>query len=69
MSWFPSEVGLKQGVRTGSHHLKAVGLLDIFWLRDESMEDTATLPPEIIAEEILEDLRAALEQLERLRGL
>ena len=33
--------------------------LDIFWLRDESMEDTANLPPPgVIAEEILEDLRA-----------
>ena len=43
--------------------------LDIFWLRDESMEDTATLPPpDVIAEEILEDLRAALEQLEEILG-
>jgi type I restriction enzyme M protein len=43
--------------------------LDIFWLRDESMEDTATLPPpDVIAEEILEDLRAALEQLEEIAG-
>ncbi len=49
--------------------MKAVGLLDIIWLRDESMEDTATLPPpEVIAEEILEDLRAALEQLEEIAG-
>ena len=41
--------------------------LDIFWLRDESMEDTANLPPpEIIADEILEDLRAALEQMEEV---
>ena len=39
--------------------------LDIFRLRDESMEDTANLPPpDQIAEEIVEDLRAALEQLE-----
>ena len=43
--------------------------LDIFWLRDESMEDTATLPPpDVIAEGILEDLRAALEQLEEIAG-
>ena len=43
--------------------------LDIFWLRDESMEDTATLPPpNVIADEILEDLRAALEQLEEIAG-
>ena len=41
--------------------------LDIFWLRDESMEDTANLPPpDQIAEEIIEDLRAALEQLEEV---
>ncbi|MDE0071905.1 MAG: hypothetical protein OXI52_11385 [Caldilineaceae bacterium] len=41
--------------------------LDIFWLRDESMEDTASLPPpDEIAEEIVEDLRAALEQLEEI---
>ena len=43
--------------------------LDIFWLRDESMEDTANLPPpDEIAEEIVEDLRAALEQLEEIAG-
>ena len=43
--------------------------LDIFWLRDESMEDTASLPPpDEIAEEIVEDLRAALEQLEEIAG-
>lgn len=43
--------------------------LDIFWLRDESMEDTASLPaPDVIAEEIVEDLRAALEQLEEIAG-
>ena len=43
--------------------------LDIFWLRDESMEDSASLPPpDEIAEEILEDLRAALEQLEEIAG-
>ena len=39
--------------------------LDIFWLRDESMEDSANLPPpDQIADEIVEDLRAALEQLQ-----
>ena len=43
--------------------------LDIFWLHDKSMEDTATLPPpDVIAQEILEDLRAALEQLEEIAG-
>ena len=37
--------------------------LDIFWLRDESLEDTENLPaPDIIAVEIVEELEAALEQ-------
>ena len=43
--------------------------LDIFWLRDESLEDAANLPePDVIAAEIIEDLRAALEQLEAIQG-
>lgn len=37
--------------------------LDIFWLRDESLEDTGNLPaPGLIAAEIVEDLQAALDQ-------
>jgi type I restriction enzyme M protein len=39
--------------------------LDIFWLRDESLEDSANLPePYVLAEEIADDLRASLEQIE-----
>ena len=39
--------------------------LDIFWLKDESLEDSARLPePHILAEEIADDLRSALEQIE-----
>jgi type I restriction enzyme M protein len=37
--------------------------LDIFWLKDDSLEDSANLPaPEILAQEISENLQAALEQ-------
>ena len=37
--------------------------LDIFWLKDESLEDSANLPdPDVIAQEIVEDLQAALVQ-------
>jgi type I restriction enzyme M protein len=37
--------------------------LDIFWLRDESLEDSANLPaPDVIAAEIVEDLQAALDE-------
>ena len=41
--------------------------LDITWLKDESLEDTENLPdPDVIAAEIAEDLRAALEQFEEI---
>ncbi len=37
--------------------------LDIFWLRDESLEDVDSLPaPSVIAAEIVEDLEAALTE-------
>jgi len=37
--------------------------LDIFWLRDESLEDADSLPsPDILAAEIVEDLEAALTE-------
>ena len=37
--------------------------LDIFWIRDEALEETANLPePEVLAADIVEDLESALEQ-------
>jgi type I restriction enzyme M protein len=43
--------------------------LDLFWLRDESLEDSANLPePHVLAQEIADDLRAALEQIEDVLG-
>jgi type I restriction enzyme M protein len=39
--------------------------LDLFWLKDDSLEDSANLEdPDVIAAEIVEDLRAALEEFE-----
>jgi type I restriction enzyme M protein len=41
--------------------------LDIFWLKDESLEDAANLAdPDVIAKDIVEDLRAALEAFEEI---
>ncbi|MBN8592401.1 MAG: SAM-dependent DNA methyltransferase [Anaerolineae bacterium] len=41
--------------------------LDIFWLKDDSLEENAHLPPpQVIAAEILDDLRAALEQFDAI---
>ena len=43
--------------------------LDIFWLRDDSLADSDNLPaPEVIAQEIVEDLQAALEQFKLIAG-
>jgi type I restriction enzyme M protein len=43
--------------------------LDISWLKDDSLEDSANLPdPDVIAAEIAEDLRAALEQFEAIQA-
>ncbi|MER5418284.1 hypothetical protein [Streptosporangium roseum] len=37
--------------------------LDIFWLKDPSLEDADALqPPEVIAQEIVDDLEAALSE-------
>ena len=41
--------------------------LDLFWLRDESLEDSANLPdPDVLAVEIAEDLQAALDQFAQI---
>ncbi len=41
--------------------------LDLFWIRDESLTDTDSLPaPDVIAAEIADDLEAALEQFTRI---
>ncbi len=43
--------------------------LDIFWLKDESLADSDNLPPpEVIAQEIVDDLEAALEQFRLIAG-
>lgn len=43
--------------------------LDLFWLKDDSVVDAANLPePDVVAAEIAEDLRAALEQIEEILG-
>jgi type I restriction enzyme M protein len=41
--------------------------LDIFWLKDESLEDSENLPdPEVLAAEIVENLESALEQFKSI---
>ena len=41
--------------------------LDIFWIKDKSLEDTENLPePDDLAREIAEDLRTVMEQFEAI---
>ena len=41
--------------------------LDIFWLKDEALADSDNLPaPEVIAQEIVDDLEAALSQFREI---
>jgi type I restriction enzyme M protein len=43
--------------------------LDIFWLRDESLESSENLPPpDVLGKSIIEDLAAALEQFKAVVG-
>ena len=43
--------------------------LDIVWLRDDSLADSDNLPPpDVIAQEIVDDLEAALEQFRLIAG-
>lgn len=43
--------------------------LDIFWIKDESLEDVDNLPdPDVIASELVEELQDALEQLQEIAG-
>src|SRR4030095_14707171 len=54
----------EQSGKYGKGLLDIYPKFDIFWLKDESLEDSANLPdPDIIAAEIVEDLPAALAQL------
>jgi type I restriction enzyme M protein len=47
------------------HHKKVN--LEIFWLKDESLEDTENLPdPDILARDIAENLESALEQFKSI---
>jgi len=43
--------------------------LDIFWLRDKSLEDSDDLPePDVLAQEIADDLQTALDQFQAIAG-
>ena len=43
--------------------------LDIFWLKDKSLEDSEDLPEaDVLAQEIADDLQTALDQFTAIAG-
>ena len=43
--------------------------LDIFWIKDKSLADLDNLPsPDVLADEIIENLQGALESFSELRA-
>ena len=66
LSWFLSEAGLKQGVRTGSHHFKAVGVLGYANLYAVCTQVGADAAPPIDAGSVGAQLEQNLQ--ERLSG-
>jgi type I restriction enzyme M protein len=43
--------------------------LDLFWIKDDSLEDSASLPdPDELAQEIVDDLQDALDQFTAIAG-
>lgn len=43
--------------------------LDIFWIKDKSLADLDNLPlPDVLADEIIENLQSALESFQELRA-
>jgi hypothetical protein len=52
------------GAEKGTGYLSS---LDIYWLRDESLEDSYNLPDlDVLAQEIVDDLEAALGQFREI---
>ena len=63
-------VGVGQELRTRVSGIAPLPVsLDLIWLLDESLEDSANLPdPHLLAQEIADDLRSALGQTEDVLG-
>jgi hypothetical protein len=53
-------------MRTGWFLTRDKAGLDIFWLRDESLEESDNLPIRTCPQEIVDDLEAALEQFREI---
>lgn len=65
-----AEVGMKGRWRAYDYEAlinRDKASLDIFWLKDESLSESDNLPePDVIAQEIVDDLEAALEQFREI---
>ena len=62
---------LRQGLRENYQELiqRDKLNLDIFWLKDKSLAESEDLPdPEVLAQEIVDDLQTALDQFASIAG-
>lgn len=71
-SGITDHIGNLKGIRARSRGLRLSynrdkASLDIFCLRDESLEESDNLPdPDVLAQEIVDDLEAAVEQFREI---
>ena len=64
-----SQAGRWRSYSRGELLLRDKASLDVFWLKDASMTDLENLPePEVLADEIIENLRSALTSFEAVVG-
>ena len=64
---FKRRCGLQYQAHAGLFNHRHKASLDIFWLKDESLSEPENLPPaDVIAQEIAEDLEAALGQIQEI---
>ncbi len=62
-----TEKNLGEEMGTGWFFNRDKASLDIFWLKDKSLEQPDNLSdPDVLAQEIVEDLEAALEQFREI---
>ena len=60
-------LGVTKWEQAGFSTTRDKALPNIFWLRDENLEDSDNLPaPDVLAQDIVVDLEAALEQFREI---
>ena len=68
LAWHAEVIGAVQ-IMAAVRIARDKASLDIFWLKDDSLAESDNLPPpDVIAQEIVEDVEAVLEQFRLIAG-